>query len=63
MSLTGKLGFSEINLTQCHLAYHTTYRTSLGWNPERCVGRLSTDWPSDDAVCSVGTVQGIHCEG
>ena len=50
----GKLGYSEINLTQCHLAYHTSHRTSLGLNPERCGGRLSTDWPNDNAICSVG---------
>jgi hypothetical protein len=55
MSLTGgKLGYSEIKLTQCHFAYHTSHGTSLGWNPERCGGRLSTDCTSDDAVCSVG---------
>jgi hypothetical protein len=55
MSLTGgNLGYSEINLTQYHFAYHTSHGTSLVWNPERCGGWLSTDCPSDDALCSMG---------
>jgi hypothetical protein len=53
MSLTGgKLGYSEIKLTQCHFVCHTTHGTSLCWNPERCGGRLSTDCSIDGAVCS-----------